>query len=122
MLLPLGISFYSLRVISYIIDVKRKRVDAEKSFFKYLLYVSYFPIAIIGPVARFSQMSDSLCSGRRATGEEFLSGLIRLTWGTFKKLVIANMLSPSLSFIAMNTEKYSGAYVLFLLIFYSAEI
>jgi len=121
-LLPLGISFYSLRIIAYLIDVKRKKTEAERDFFKYLLFISYFPLLIVGPVANYTEMSGSLYSGRRASGEELLSGLIRLLWGAFKKLVIANTLSVPLAYIVADTEKYSGAYVLFLLVFYSAQI
>ncbi len=119
-LLPLGISFYSLRIISYLVDIKRGKVSAEKSFFKYLLFVSYFPLVLQGPVARFDEISESLFSGRRASLEESLSGLILLLWGVFKKVVIANTLSIPLSLIVR--ENYSGAYILFLIIFYSAEI
>lgn len=121
-LLPLGISFYSLRIISYLIDVKRKKTRAERNFFKYLLFVTYFPLMIIGPFAKYSEISDALYMGRRARGEELLSGLIRLLWGVFKKLVIANTLSVPLSLIARDAEKYSGVYVIFLLVFYSAQI
>jgi len=122
LILPLGISFYSLRMISYLIDVKRKRISAERNFLKYLLFISYFPLILQGPVARYGEISASLYSGRRATVGECSSGLLLLLWGVFKKSVIANTLATPISRIVSGRENYSGAYVLFLICFYSAEI
>lgn len=121
-ILPLGISFYSLRIISYLVDVRRGKAKAEHNFFKYLLFVSYFPIILQGPVVRYGQISSSLYQGRRASGEEMLSGLVLFLWGIFKKVVVANTLAAPLAKIAGESERYSGAYVIFLLCFYSAEI
>ena len=119
---PLGISFYSLRVISYLFEVKRGRLEAQRNFLKYLLFTAFFPISVLGPIAEYGKISDSLFSGKGTDGKGFLSGLIRLLWGIFKKCVIANLLSEPLSKIYGNPDFFSGAYVLFLLIFYSAEI
>ncbi len=118
----LGISFYSLRVMSYLIEVKRGRIDAERNFPKYLLFTSFFPIAVLGPILSYGELSESLFCGKGAKGEDFLSGVIRLLWGIFKKCVIADMLAGPLALIYEGRQAYSGAYVLFLLIFYSAEI
>lgn len=119
---PLGISFYSLRVISYLFEVKRGRLRAQRNFLKYLLFTAFFPISVLGPIAEYGKISDSLFSGKGTDGKGFLSGLTRLLWGIFKKCVIANLLSEPLSKIYGNPDSFSGAYILFLLIFYSAEI
>ncbi len=121
-LLPVGISFYSLRVISYLIEVKRKRVSAERNFFKYLLFVSWFPLILQGPIAEYGEISDSLYKGRCASFTELLSGIIRILWGCFKKLVIANSLASPVLSAVNDAERYSGAYVLLLIILYSAQI
>ncbi len=118
----LGISFYSLRAMSYLIEVGRGRMSTERNFMKYLLFISFFSIALLGPVARYDEMSKSLFSGNGSTSESFLSGFIRLLWGVFKKCVIANMLSAPLGDIYGAPDRFSGAYVIFLLVFYSAEI
>ena len=120
--LPLGISFYTLRVISYLVDIKRRGGSAERSLFRYLLFVSYFPVALQGPIMRYGELEDTLYSGRRASGEERVSGLILMLWGVFKKLVVANALALPVSVLVGNTEKYTGAYVLLLLCLYTAEI
>ncbi len=121
-ILPLGISFYSLRVISYLVDIGRKRAKAQKNIFKYMLFIAYFPMVIQGPLAQYSSISDDLYGGRVPKTEEFLSGVIRALWGIFKKVVVASALALPLSEIYENPQKYSGAYTLLLLIGYSAEI
>ncbi len=118
----LGISFYSLRVMSYLIEVGRGKLDAQRNALKYLLYTSFFPVATLGPIARYDEMSDSLFSGKGTDINGFSSGVLRLLWGIFKKCVIANLLSRALAEIYGEPGAFSGAYVLFLLIFYSAEI
>ena len=118
--LPLGVSFYSLRIISYLIDVKHGRVKAERRFPRFLLFVTYFPVILQGPVVRWGEVSDFLFSGRRATAEEGMSGLILIFWGIFKKIVVANrLLAPRREIVSGG---YSGAYLLFLILIYTAEI
>ena len=117
-MLPLGISFYTLRVISYLVDIKRKGGVAESGFFRYLLYVSYFPLALQGPIVRYGEISTALYSGRRPGAKESISGLILMLWGVFKKLVVANTLARPVSILVADPEKYSGGFVLLLLCLY----
>ena len=121
-ILPLGVSFFSLRAISYLFEVGRGRARAERNFFKFLLFIAWFPAALLGPVTTFGEVSDALYSGRLATAEQSVSGLLRVAWGIFKKVVIANALVSPLSEIVSESQTYTGAYLLFLLIFYSAQI
>ena len=118
----LGISFYSLRVISYLCDVKKGRIAPEKNFFKYALFVTFFPLAFLGPVVLYRDMKETLYSGKNACGEDVSRSLLRITVGVFKKVVIANALVLPLEVIVAQPDTYSGAYVLFLLLLYSAEI
>lgn len=118
----LGISFFSLRAISYLFEVGRGRERAQRNFFKFLLFVAWFPSALLGPVTSYGEVSDALCSGRLATVEQSVSGLLRVAWGVFKKVVIANALVSPLGKIVSESQTYRGAYLLFLLIFYSAQI
>ncbi len=121
-IIPLGISFYSLRVISYLVMLKRGKISAERNFFKYLLFVICFPLCLLGPVLRYDEISSQLFEGRRAGAEEIVSSALRVSWGIFKKTVIADTLAVPLGIISSDPENYSGAYTLFLLIFYSARI
>ncbi len=121
-LFPVGISFYTLGIVGYLVDVYRGRREAEKNIFKLALLTSYFPHVIQGPVLRYSELSKSIFSGRRAEWDNIVSGLLRTLWGVFKKLVIAETLSPAITELSKGGEGRGGAYVLFLLISYAAQI
>lgn len=90
--MPLGISFYTLTAVSYVVDVGRENCEAEKNFWKVLLFLSYFPAVTQGPFNRFSQMREQF--DRRHTFDygRMLFGIQRFVWGAFKKLVIADRL------------------------------
>ncbi len=120
--LPMGVSFYSLRVISYLVNVKRGKLSAQRELFKYLLAVSYFPTALLGPVVSLESVQEQLIRGERACGESLAASLLRISWGAFKKVVIADALAAPLAEIADGNGRYGGAYTLLLLVFYSARV
>ena len=120
--IPIGISFYTLRIISYLIDVRRGGVAAERNFLKYLLYTSFFPIAFLGPVANYKECERSLLYPQKASWESISIGILRILFGVFKKTVVADALVEPVRRIASESESYFGAYVLILIIFYSAEV
>ena len=91
-MMPLGISFYTLTAISYVIDVGRENCETERNFWKVLLFLSYFPAVTQGPFHRFSQMREQFDSGHRFDYGRMVSGIQRFVWGAFKKLVIADRL------------------------------
>ena len=88
-LLPIGISFYTFQLLSYVVDVYRGEVPAQRSFFRLLLYVSLFHQCIAGPIVRYSQISEELLL-RRATSEDVSEGITRFTVGLGKKVLLAN--------------------------------
>lgn len=87
--LPVGISFYTFQTMSYVIDLYRGNVKAERSYPAYLTYVSMFPQLVAGPIVRFSDISGQLHE-RKLTAEGFEKGLMRFMAGLFKKVLIAN--------------------------------
>lgn len=89
-LLPLGISYYTLQAISYVVDVYRGKYEAEKNFVKVALYMSFFPLMVEGPISRFDELQEQLYKNNRFDYEEMKMGLTRIGWGFFKKLVIAD--------------------------------
>ena len=89
--LPLGISFYTFQIISYLVDVYRKECRAQKNIFKFILYVSLFPQLVAGPIVRYSDISKEI-DGRKTTFEDFSYGVRRFILGLAKKVLIANML------------------------------
>ncbi len=89
--LPIGISFYTFQIMSYIIDVYRGEVKAQKNIGFLALYVSLFPQLIAGPIVRYKTIEAELTS-RKHTTENFAYGVRRFIFGLLKKVIIANPL------------------------------
>ena len=109
--LPLGISFYTFQSMGYIIDIYRKKYSAEKNFFKLLLFVSFFPQIVQGPIAFYSDLAHQLYKGDKLKFENFKQGVLLITWGFFKKLVIADRLVTTVMTIPNEHWKYSGTLI-----------
>ena len=90
MVLPLGISFFTFHAISYVIDVSKRSVEAEKSPKDYLLYLFFFPHQIAGPIVRYSEIVNEIKSRIKPSIEDFTYGMSRFGWGLFKKVGIAD--------------------------------
>lgn len=89
-LMPIGISFYSFQTISYIIDVYRGEVKAQKSFLNFLLFVSLFHQLVAGPIVRYSHIAKEI-EERIFSWSDFNNGVSRFCIGLFKKVCIANI-------------------------------
>jgi alginate O-acetyltransferase complex protein AlgI len=87
--LPLGISFYTFQILSYVIDLHRGRVRVQRSFLSLLLYVSLFPQLIAGPIVRYQEVEGALTL-RRESLAELARGLERFCLGLGKKVLLAN--------------------------------
>ena len=97
--LPIGISFFTFQAMSYVIDVYRDSSMCQKSFWKVLLYISFFPQLIAGPIVRYHDIDKQLTdrgNAGRADSEKISAGLMRFSKGLAKKVLIAN----SMGFIA----------------------
>jgi alginate O-acetyltransferase complex protein AlgI len=90
--LPLGISFYTFQMLSYLVDIFRGR-SAERSLWRYALYVSFFPKLVAGPIVRADGLLPQLRRARRFDAERFMAGLDLLALGFFKKIVLADNLA-----------------------------
>lgn len=90
--LPIGISFYTFQIISYIVDVYRKDVKAQRNYINLALYVSMFPQLIAGPIVRYSSIEEQL-KNRTHSIEKAATGIRRFIIGLSKKILIANILS-----------------------------
>lgn len=86
---PIAMSYYTLMLVSYILDVRCGTIQPEKNFFKVLLFAGFFPQMVTGPLARFQQTGVQLWEGHTFDYENFCFGLQRILWGIFKKLVIS---------------------------------
>ncbi len=125
LLLPLGISFYTFQSVGYLIDVYRKKVSAEKNFAKFSLFVSFFPQLIQGPISRFSQLGEQLTAPHAFSKINFGAGLVRVVWGYFKKVVVADTAMIAVRTLVENNAHdftYNGVYVFLLILLYAAQI
>ena len=118
--IPIGISFYTFQIISYVVDVYRGKVKAQKSFLKLATYVSLFPQLIAGPIVRYETIEKELDS-RTSNFEDFAYGVKRFVIGLGKKVLIANMLGELCDVFSTTNEKSILFYWIFA-ISYSLQI
>ena len=90
--LPIGISFYTFQILSYVIDLYRGKVKVQKNFLRLLLYVSFFPQLIAGPIVRYETVEQEI-SERKESLDDIIYGLKRFIIGLAKKVLIANNIS-----------------------------
>ena len=110
--LPIGISFYTFQILSYVIDVYRGKVSVQKNILKLATYVSLFPQLIAGPIVRYETISKEL-DNREETFEKFSLGVRRFIIGLAKKVLIANMLGELCTKFSLVDERSVLFYWIF---------
>ena len=119
-LLPLGISFYTFQSISYVIDTYNGKYDPERNFAKYLLFVSFFPQLIQGPINRFDALAHQLYERHALQAESIRRGLVLVGYGALKKFAIANTLFLSVNLILDNINASTpGSLIVFGILLYA---
>ena len=113
LLLPIGISFYTFQSMSYSIDVYNGKIEPEKNFGVFALYVSFFPQLVAGPIERANRLLPQLKKNYNFEYERVVSGLKQMLWGFFKKLVIADNLASIVDLIYSSPGDYGGLLLLF---------
>lgn len=108
LVLPLGISFFTLQTISYIVDVYRGVATSERHSGIYALFIAFFPQLTAGPIARANQLLPQFRTAHAPDYERIVSGLLRMAWGFFKKLVIADRLALLVDPVYGDPAAYSG--------------
>lgn len=121
-IMPLGISFFTFQNTSYVIDVYRGKIPAEKDFSHYLLYSSYFPYIVSGPINRYGQMERQLFTGHSFDKDSFYQGLLRILWGYLKKMVIADRAAVFVDEVFGHYFMYRGLFVLFAVLLFSLQL
>jgi D-alanyl-lipoteichoic acid acyltransferase DltB (MBOAT superfamily) len=89
-ILPVGISFYTFHGLSYVIDIYKGRIKAEKNFIDYSVFVSFFPLLVAGPIERATHLLPQIQKKRTFDYAKAVDGLRQILWGLFKKIVIAD--------------------------------
>lgn len=121
LILPMGISFYVFQSVSYLLDVYWEKIPAQRSLPKYMLFISFFPQLVQGPISRYGDLSQTLYAEHPFDGREISFGAQRVLWGFFKKLVVADTILTAVETL-VNDDYYSGAWVLVVMVFYSIEL
>lgn len=119
---PVGLSFYTLLLVAYLVDIWRGRCPAEQNPAKYFLFVSFFPQLIQGPIAREEETLEQLSTGHRFVHENLVRGLRLVLWGLFLKLVIADKAGVLVDAVFASPGDYSGAVNLLAALFYSIQL
>ncbi len=122
LLVPVGISFYTLQAVGYVIDVYNKKSNAEKNPLKLLLFTMYFPQLIEGPISRFDALAPQLCGGNKFDYDTFVWGLQRVLWGLFKKFVIADRLFIVVDYIFYNYQDLYGFTLIVGVVCYTIQL
>lgn len=120
--LPLGISFYTFQSVGYTLDVYYRKVEAERDFLTYAQYVSFFPQLIAGPIERAGHMLPQFRAAHRLSFPDLSAGLFLIGYGLFKKMCIADVVSPVVNGIYANPEQYSGSYQLLAVVLFAIQI
>ena len=120
LLAPMGVSYFSLRLIGYMADVYKGKYPPEKNIFPFALNMTFLPMLFLGPISPYGSAAEAL-QDRKITWEGIGDGLARLLWGAFKKLVIASRLGVVIGAISGNPE-YSGAYALCAMLMFSVQL
>ena len=121
-MLPLGMSFYVFHAIGYVVDVYRGKYPAEKNFFKYFTFVSFFPHITEGPFSRFNELGKEIFGEHHFSYDRLCSGCARILWGAYKKVAIADILAGYINTTLGNYEDYGFILICFAVVLYSFRI
>ena len=120
--LPLGISFYTFQSMGYIVDVYREKTAAEKNPLKFMLFVSFFPQIVQGPISIYDQLAHQLYEPHRFDFTRFKHGMMLILWGFFKKLIIADRAVIAINTVTDSYNSYGGSTLLFTILLYSVQL
>lgn len=119
---PLGISFFTLQLLGYFIDVQRGVSRAQKSFLQYALFATFFPQISSGPINRYADMEPQFSSPRYFNYREVTFGLQRMAWGFFKKLVISERMAVIVNTVYGDYQTYAGFYIVLATICFAFQL
>ena len=112
LLMPIGISFYTLQAIGYMTDVYWGTIQAETEIWRTALFLGFFPQIMEGPIARYSDVADTLYTGKPLEYRNVVDGYVRIFWGLFKKMVIADRMALMVNQVFDHYADYHGAVIL----------
>lgn len=121
-LAPVGISFYTLWMLGYLLDVYWNSYEAEKNFINYAVFATYFPLITSGPIVRYQNMKEQFSKERILTSDNVSKGILRVCWGFFQKMVIADNIAKIVNHVFDNYTQYIGIYIFFGVVCFAAQL
>ena len=122
LLLPVGISFYTFQALSYTIDVYRGDQKVEPKFWRFVLFVSFFPQLVAGPIERSTNLLPQFYIKHKFDPTRASYGLKRMMIGFFKKVVVADRISAVVNSVYNNPHEYTGTYLIVATIMFAFQI
>lgn len=122
LILPVGISFYTFQTLSYVIDVYRGSISAEKNFLYYALFVTFFPQLVAGPIERPENLLPQLKAEHKFEKDNFVTGSAIMLIGYFKKIAVADIIAPYVNSVFNNAEKATGLTVILASCLFAVQI
>lgn len=120
--LPIGISFYTMQAAAYMLDVYREKIPADRNLPRLALYMSFFPQLMEGPICRYSETAQQLWDAPPMRWESFTLGLQRILWGVMKKVVVADRLNLLIRNVFDNYEAYDGFVIAAAAVCYTVQL
>ncbi|MCR5350058.1 MAG: hypothetical protein K6E20_03600 [Acholeplasmatales bacterium] len=121
-LVPLGISYYTLNAISYIVDVYRGKFKGDKNFLNVMLFMSYFPTILEGPFHSYDKLEPQLKEGHSFDYTNMTHGLQLVLFGMFKKMVVADRINIITSEVFANYGDYSSGIIILTIVLYTIQL
>ncbi len=120
--LPVGISFYTFQALGYTVDVYRNEIYAEKNFFRYALFVSFFPQLVAGPIERSKNLLKQLNNPTKFHFATATDGFLLMLWGFFLKIVLADRIAIFVDTVYGDYQTWSGWYLIVATILFAIQI
>ena len=121
-ILPLGISFYTFISLSYLLDINKKVLAAEKNIIYVLLSLSFFPIILAGPIQRPATLLPQIRGRRIFNYDQAVDGLRQILWGLFVKIAVADNMAHLANDIFINYSDYYGSTLILGALYYTIQI
>ncbi len=118
----IGISFYTLMAISYMVDVYREKAPADKNLGRVALYLSFFPQIMEGPISRYGETANALMQGNPLTRAGLYAGTLRILVGFAKKLIVADRLDPFVGAVFDSYQNYDGGIIVLAAVLYTFQL
>lgn len=120
--IPIGLSFYSLQAIGYVLSVYKGTVEPERHLGRYALYISFFPQILAGPLSLPGHLLPQLSSDLRFNYRRVADGLLLMTWGFFKKLVIADRAAIMVNEVYDRPQEYWGVFLIIATVLFTVQV